>query len=553
MKIRFVAALALSMWLGWTGLSAQTPSVPKNWFHLHQESDGFYGVSTEKGYEFVRSKGRKPRTVVVAVIDSGVDILHEDLKDVIWVNPREIPGNGIDDDGNGYVDDIHGWNFIGGKNGSHIDKDPLECTRIVAAWRSRFEGRSPKEFKGKERAMCETYIRAKALIDIELAEANTNLSRYQRIYNSLVSLNEFGKTSGVYPVTLANIETLDVSGKADVAIGKTIALTVLEDGDTLDELVEQLKDAVDHFETSTKYHYNVNFDPRAEIVGDSYNDSRERNYGNNEVVGPDALHGTHVAGIIAAVRNNGIGMDGVADNVRIMVLRAVPDGDERDKDVANAIRYAVDNGAHIINMSFGKAFSWDKEAVDEAVKYAESKGVLMIHAAGNDGKNIDVHPNFPNRNYESGGVASNWIEVGALSWKSTPNAIATFSNYGKKQVDIFAPGVKIYATIPGSQYRDLQGTSMAAPVVAGVAAAVWAYYPELTCQQLKTVLLKSAVLLPGNQVVPFNVDLPDRKVKTDKDGNEIETLSPMKKVSRTGGVVNLYQAFMLADKMVSGK
>lgn len=550
MKIRF---LALTLWFAALTLSAQTPSTPRNWFHLHPEADGFQGVSTEKGYEFVKSKGRTSRTVVVAVIDSGIDIDHEDLKDNIWVNLKEIPGNGKDDDNNGYIDDIHGWNFIGGRNGSHTDKDPLEATRIVAAWSHRFDGKSAKDFKGMERMQFETYQRAKALVEKEAGEATQSLKSYTRIKEGLTSLNDLAKKKGTHPVTASNLGSVDISENPELAQAKGVAASVLEGEDTLEDLIEQLQGAVDHFKTAAEYHYNVRFNPRATVVGDNYNDSRERNYGNNDVEGPDPLHGTHVAGIIGAVRNNGLGMDGVADNVKIMVLRAVPDGDERDKDVANAIRYAADNGAQIINMSFGKAFSWDKQAVDEAVQYALSKGVLMIHAAGNESKNIDVHPNFPNRNYATGGVAPHWIEVGALSFKKGPQAIATFSNYGRKQVDIFSPGVKIYATVPNNEYKDLQGTSMAAPVVAGVAAAVWSYYPELTVLELKSVLLKSAQAIAGPQIIPFNEDMPDRKMKKDKEGNPVDGMRTMAKVSGTGGVVNLFYAFQLADQMVAKK
>ena len=144
------------------------------------------------------------------------------------------------------------------------------------------------------------------------------------------------------------------------------------------------------------YAYNPDYDSRKLIVKDNYADSNERFYGNNDVEGPDALHGTHVAGIVGAVVGNEIGSDGIARNVKLMSVRAVPDGDERDKDVANAIRYAVDNGATIINMSFGKGYSWDKKAVDEAVKYAAKHDVLLVHAAGNSGQNNDKTDNFPN-------------------------------------------------------------------------------------------------------------------------------------------------------------
>jgi cell wall-associated protease len=291
-----------------------------------------------------------------------------------------------------------------------------------------------------------------------------------------------------------------------------------------------------------KYQYNPEFNPRADIIKDNYADSYEKNYGNADIKGPDALHGTHVAGIIGAVRNNNLGMKGVADNVRIMGVRAVPDGDERDKDVANAIIYAVDNGATVINMSFGKSYAWDKEAVDRAVKYAQSKDVLLIHAAGNDAKSNDEgENNFPNARFKKHGWfspkrAKNWIEVGALSWKKNEDAVADFSNYGQNNVDVFAPGVDIYSTLPESKYKNLSGTSMASPVCAGVAAVIRSYFPELTAEQVKECIEKSVV---------------KQSYKVKKPGSEEKV--PFSSLSRTGGVVNVYSAVKLAGEMKGKK
>ena len=309
-----------------------------------------------------------------------------------------------------------------------------------------------------------------------------------------------------------------------------------------EDLNEQIQEGVDYYESKVKYQYNTDLDTRADIVKDDPNNSYERNYGNNDVKGPDAMHGTHVAGIIAAVRNNNLGMKGVADNVRIMAVRCVPDGDERDKDVANSIIYAVDNGAQVINMSFGKGYSWDKEAVDKAVKYAMKHDVLLVHAAGNDGKDNDgAHDNFPTAKFAKAGCfqpkkAKNWIEVGALSWKKGEDAVASFSNYGQKNVDLFAPGVDIYSTTPDGKYKNLSGTSMASPVTAGVAAVIRSYFPELTAEQVKECLEKSAVK-------------QDYKVK--KPGSEEKVA--FSTLSRTGGVVNVYEAVKLAGQMKGKK
>jgi cell wall-associated protease len=300
-----------------------------------------------------------------------------------------------------------------------------------------------------------------------------------------------------------------------------------------------LLDGAESFENTLAYYYNPEFNPR-EVIGDNPEDYDQMGYGNNDVRGPDSDHGTHVAGIIAAERDNGLGIEGVANNVRIMSLRAVPDGDERDKDVALAIKYAVDNGAQVINMSFGKDYSPGKSAVDEAVKYALKNDVLLVHAAGNDNKEIFTKNNFPNDEFLKKGLfgpryADNWVEVGANSWKSGEDLAAEFSNYSAEHVDIFAPGVAIYSAEPGNEYQNHQGTSMAGPVVAGVAALVRSYFPDLTAKQVKEVLMQSAVV---------------QNVMVKRPGaEEGDALVPFKRLSVSGGVVDAVKAFEVARSM----
>jgi subtilisin family serine protease len=294
-----------------------------------------------------------------------------------------------------------------------------------------------------------------------------------------------------------------------------------------------ITDELERVEGLIEFAFNPDFDP-APIVGDDYADPTERVYGNHDVAGPDASHGTGVAGIIAAGRDNGIGIDGIATAVQVMTLRAVPNGDERDKDVANAIRYAVDHGAHIINMSFGKAFSPEKDVVDDAVRYADERGVLLIHAAGNDAKDLATEPNFPNRRYANGGMAAHWIEVGASAWQGIDQLAAPFSNYGAEQVDIFAPGVAILSAAPGNRYEQASGTSFAAPVVSGIAALLMAYYPELSAAQVRQILLDSAVRFPDRMVV--------------RPGTEDE-LVRFGELSITGGIVNAYSAVRMAEQL----
>lgn len=520
-------------------------SVPENWFNLDKSNANVQGVSTEKVYKDIL-KGKKGQTVIVAVIDSGVDAKHEDLKDVMWVNTGEIAGNGIDDDGNGYIDDIHGWNFIGGKDGKNVKEDNLEVARVYKKLSKKYEGKTAAQAKDKKEYAI--YLKAKKEIEEGREKAGANLAQYESMKPIILeSLTAVEKLLDGKAPSLTNIQGLDVGADRSLAIGQSVVMDVLGQGgnfDSMEEIKEemngQLQEGIDHFANQLEYGLNPDFNART-VIGDNYANQTEKGYGNNDVQGPDARHGTHVAGIIGAVRNNDIGMNGVANNVQIMSIRAVPDGDERDKDVANAIRYAVDNGASVVNMSFGKGFSWNKKIVDDAIRYAAKKDVLLVHAAGNSHMEVEPNNNFPNDKYEKKKLfgkknAPNWIEVGALSWKGGEDAVATFSNYDQENVDLFAPGVAIYSTIPDNKYENLQGTSMASPVVAGVAALLRSQFPKLSAKQVKSILMDS--------VTPLNTQV----IKPGSDGEKV----PFSTLSVTGGVVNAYKAVQKASK-VKGK
>jgi subtilisin family serine protease len=511
-----------------------TKMPPKDWQLLDATLDKIRGVSSERAYEQLL-KNKKGKPVIVAVIDSGVDIEHEDLKDIIWVNEKEIPGNGIDDDGNGYVDDVYGWNFIGGKNGEHVNQDTYELTREYVKFKNKWEGKSTSGLSKEEQAELAYYQEIKAKFQEKKQEYQQGFANYQTFLENF-------KTASRLIAAYLDVEEEELDGSmlamvnsSDEKIKRSVALLsyAFEVGLTM----EQLEEGVKYFTDQVKYSYNEAFDPR-HIVGDDYEDLTNRFYGNNDVKGPDAEHGTHVAGIIAASRANDLGMQGIADQVRIMAIRAVPNGDERDKDVANAIRYAVDNGAKIINMSFGKAYSPQKAYVDEAIRYAESKGVLLIHAAGNDAKNLDKEPNFPNRRLIGAKKeASNWLEIGASSWGDEMNFVGDFSNYGKKSVDLFAPGVDIFSTIPGNGYKSNSGTSMAAPVVSGVAALLMSYYPELSVDQVRSILIRSTVKYENLKIKKPGggaEEAPDEMVK-------------FSELSITGGLINAYEALKMAE------
>ena len=529
-----------------SAVSAQD-AVPDNWFNLDKGSSSVQGVSTEKVYNSLL-KGKKGETVIVAVIDSGVDAEHEDLKEVMWVNPGEIPGNGIDDDKNGYIDDINGWNFIGGKDGKNVKEDNLEVARVYKKLHKKYEKVNATTISAKDKMEYALYLKAKKEIEEGREKASANLAQYESMKTIILeSLDAVEKALDGKTPSMENVQQLTPGDDRTLGIGQNVVMDMYAQGASFESIGEvkenmegQLEEAITHFSNQLDYGLNPDFDAR-KVVGDNYANQTEKGYGNNDVEGPDARHGTHVAGIIGAVRNNDIGMNGVADNVRIMSIRAVPDGDERDKDVANAIRYAVDNGASVVNMSFGKGFSWNKKVVDDAVRYAAKNDVLLVHAAGNSHMEVEPTNNYPNDKYEKKKLfgkkkAPNWIEVGALSWKGGEDAVATFSNYDQENVDLFAPGVAIYSTVPDNKYENLQGTSMASPVVAGVAAVLRSYFPKLSAKQIKQVLLESTS--PLNQEV----------IKPGSDGEKV----PFSTLSVTGGVVNAYNAVQKAAK-VKGK
>lgn len=486
----------------------------KRWSHFDIIKDTVPGMSVDRAYAELL-QNRKAKKVIVGIIDSGVDIEHEDLKSVIWTNPKEIPGNNIDDDKNGYIDDIHGWNFLG-----DITKENLEYERIV---------------KDKSITDETTYQAAKKFNDKVVAEAPLYKNHYA---NLLSEMQEADKviaqqlSKNVY--TTAELDAIESQDDL-VQKSKAVMKKMFAYGMSTKALEDFFKKEIEKNESIINGD-NLKPDYR-KVLGDNPNDISDTKYGNNNVIGPDkeeALHGTHVAGIVAQARNNNIGGDGIADNVAILIARAVPDGDEYDKDIALAIRYAVDNGAKVINGSFGKSFSPHKNWVFDAIKYAAEKDVLIIHAAGNDAKNIDYFDNFPNDSEDKKiEFSDNLITVGALNFEYGTNIIAGFSNIGKINVDVFAPGVKIYASIPNNEYKFLKGTSMAAPNVAGVAALIRSYYPKLKAAQVKQIIMESGVAINKEVIV----------------GGNAKDIRPFNELSKTGKIVNAYNAILMANTM----
>ena len=526
-----------------TAYSAGAQDVDKNILNWYNGAK--YGMSTDKAYAKLLA-GKKGETVVVAVIDSGVDIEHEDLQGSIWVNKDEIPGNGIDDDKNGYVDDVNGWSFLGNADGENVNHEQLEVTRLYKKLDAKYKGKSLADIADADKAEYENYKAYRDEVEGARSKASKSIENYSTFLKSVQEADEKLKKHFGGEYTAKDLKKL----KKDPAVGAYAEMMYKfkKAGMGAEELEKELQGAFDYFNGQLDHHYNPDFDARS-VIGDDPSNFDDKYYGSTDVEGPDAFHGTHVAGIIAATRGNGIGNDGVADNVQIMSVRAVPDGDERDKDVALAIRYAVDNGAQIINGSFGKAYSPYQDEVIAAIRYAEEKGVLICHAAGNSSKDIGKESNFPSPKYPSMSAEfTNWIEVGASTrYKKAkadkknggfknPGLAASFSNYNQEMVDVFAPGLEIYATTPDNNYAAIQGTSMASPMVAGVAALLKSYYPKLTMFEIRDIIFAS-------------VQKIDRTTPLPGDTNEV----PFGDLCATGGIVNVYNAVVLAEERSAGK
>jgi len=507
------------------------PDPPKNWHLLDLKTDGYFGISLKQAYQLVQ--GKQSKTVIVTTIDSGIDTAQKDLKSILWVNPNEIPNNGIDDDHDGLVDDVHGWDYLGGKNGKSDDSETLEEVRQYYKLKGTYLGLTSAP-AGKEKEFA-YWLNVKKLYDSTLTKAKAELKDITFEMNALTETNGYIKKAlKLQPnqtFVKADLDKIHPTNDT-LRYSKTIWEEVFEHIGENKNNAKQLADITEYY-TRLNNTINPDLDARKDIVGDDPDVNDGKPYGNNVLKNPDASHGTGVAGLIGAVRNNGYGIDGIADNVRIMALKASLNGDEYDKDVANAIRYAADHGARVVNMSFGKSISPHKDWVDEAFKYAASKDVLLVIASGNENQDVDVTPDFPNDNYLDGTTTDNVINVGASSMKPDTSLAADFSNYGKNNVDLFAPGVKVTSVDVDAEFNTEDGTSFSAPIVSGVAALVLEYYPNLSAKQLKEVILGSATPLTGTMV-----NKPGTNQKVD-----FTTLS------KTGGIVNAYRALQLASQL----
>lgn len=516
---------------------------PSNWQMLSKTEQGVYGAEIHKAYEYLKDRQPK-RQVVVAVIDGGTDITHEDLKANLWINPGEIPGNGIDDDRNGYIDDIHGWNFLGTREGIQINNISLEADREFLQWQAKFAQADTNKLSRKEKEEYRTFERD-LLPFSPLAKAYKGISVAHTLVAYAEQFDREMKEKYPNEKEMGREHFLSIMDKNEKDQGRVNAhfFFILgwgqSKGASWNQIFEVRKRLVSDAEARYREALEKYQDERT-LIGDDPEQVKDRFYGNHNFTGESTLHGTHVAGIIGATRDNGIGIDGIAD-VRLMVLRVTAGkGDEHDKDVANAIRYAVENGANIINMSFGKSLSPHKKWVDDAMKLAEKKGVLIVHAAGNNNMNVDSVAIYPNQHLSPKRRLGNFVNVGSIAPDGQP---AISSNYGKNDVDLFAPGVDIYSTMPDGKYQKMSGTSMAAPVVSGVAALIWNYFPELSLKELKQVLLEGTTSRKGEEVLKPQsrmLIIPRKPIRFEE-------------LCASAGIVNALKAVQLAEKMIQNK
>lgn len=499
-------------------VSKLTDTQKHTWGHLDLVYDTIPGMSVDKAYSDV-VKNKKGKTTIVAVIDSGIDIDHEDLDGVIWTNTKEIPNNGKDDDNNGYVDDIHGWNFLG-----DAYNEQLEYVRLLASG----DTSNPR------------YAEAQGLYTKEIQKYTEYKTQYEQIKQQVSGADEvvskYLKKNDYTQQEVNAIKTTDQSLLQSVSIIKYVYSL---DMDSVAEFKKQINEGL--LEFNDRLNYNLNKDFKGRKTGDNpdiLNDKPGYGNGNVKPSTKTESHGTHVAGIIAAERNNGKGVNGVANNVKIMAIRAVPNGDEYDKDIALAIRYAVDNGAKVINGSFGKSFSPHSDWVRDAIKYASDKDVIFVHAAGNDGLNLDVDYNFPNDQVNNGKeVSDTFITVGSLDPVYGSKMVSSFSNFGTINVDVFAPGGDIYSTFPENDYETIGGTSMASPAVAGIVALIRSQYPDLKASQVKDIVINSGLPLTTKVII----------------GGDANNVKPFNVLSKSGRIANAYNALIMAGQIVKNQ
>jgi subtilisin family serine protease len=502
------------------------------WHWKDLEKDGVHGVSLFKAQQLLTDLKLKPMPIIIAILDGGIDTAHLQIKPLLWNNPKEIPGNALDDDQNGYIDDVHGWNFLGNAAGQNINKASDEKSRIYHRYKNEFKQDKIDSVSWDAKKKQDFYSWQQAAAEIVFSEDDAaNLSFIKMARNAVVKMGlilirEIVDTN----FTTEQLEAYQPIGKltADTKISylRTMQALGIDRMSGHHSIVEDLNDYIAGKDQSAVSIDTPPEDLRKKITQDQYENFNDQYYGNNNITGPNAKHGTHVAGLAAGIVDTNFTKSNFSNPIQIMGVRVVPDGDEYDKDVALGIRYAVNNGAKVINMSFGKSFSPEQAWVDSAIRYAASKDVLIIHSAGNESydlNNKSVYPSPYSNVFKD--KASNMITVGASSDPVIAESILTdFSNYGNKIVDVLSPGNKIFSSLPNQAFGFLNGTSMSAPILSHIAALVRAYFPKLSATEVKAILLQSN-WKPNDSNALFPIPQTDQSIK-------------LTDISAEGGIIN---------------
>ncbi|MGH1384462.1 S8 family serine peptidase [Kordia sp.] len=515
-----------------------TKTEKQNWHFKDIYEDSIPGISLDKAYRELL-KNKKGSTIIVAVLDTELDIEHKDLKNQIWINSDEIPNNNIDDDNNGYLDDIHGWNYLQTVQGGNIQYSRFGCTRIIEKYKPIFENKTLQNIPSNKIKQFKEYQRAIKIFQKEKKYILEDIAAYKRIKNKFIEVDSL--LTKYFPRKNYTISEIDSISKItnDSLLKPQLRFMkyYLKNNINPKWADENIKNEKIKLDTWLDFSYNDR-----KVQGDNIDDISDISYGNNNIQGSKrGSHGTKVMSVLAATRNNDIGINGISNSLKVMFLGVAPLGNEHDKDIALAIRYAVDNGAKIINMSIGKEFSMHPEWLEEAFKYAESKDVLIVSSAGNKSYDLNSEFDYPDDYNENGEYVKNFIKVGASSYKADSTMVWLSSNYSVKNVDIFAPGHKIYC-LSRSRARNSSGTSLASAVVSGIAALIRSHYPNLSAIEVKEIILESGISFDVDvvQPYPYGEKQPPNKI-------------PFSSLSKSGKIVNAYNALLMAEEVSKKK
>ena len=529
-----------------------------DWYNCSFDKDGVYGAEVNKAYDFLKGKKIKKRPVV-ALIGSGMDIEHEDLKQAIWVNPKE-KADGKDNDKNGLVDDINGWNFLGGKDGQVMEATMREGDREFLRLKDKyadyiFDGKNyNKVIDGKLTKVADpenieeyNYYRNQVLPESPMAGTYSGwqltyvLKAYADKFDQMMKERFPGKelTEADFSICYdpkAPRDSLSEVSFMMCAMGFGVYKT-----DKWETVYAGIKSGAQIEQAKAEYERKVGqfgADGRKDIIGDNYLDINDNKYGNNVLLTADAAIGTMEAGISVAKRENGLGGNGIMDQAEIMTLRVAANGEPYLKDIALAIRYAVDHQADIIMLPVQNTLYPEdqKKWISEALEYAESKGVFCVTPAWEGAQDLAVETYYPNRWMTGKKELTNLMVVCSSDKNGNPSMN---SNYGAKEVDLYAPGMEIYSTYTGDTYQSGTGLGLAAATTVGVAALIKAYYPHLTGTQIRNILLETVTSRKDAEVEKGIV----------VDGKPTQDLFLFGDLCLSGGIINAYQAVVAADKL----